>query len=176
MPKVKLPRAECTRFDLPPVCVVTGSKQYVGWHEMKFQHMPQWAFFVGGVLLGSIFMKKMTAELPFTNQAWEDHQRAKVMGYVAAFVFFLLFFGGGMAAALLEKKENLSALFGVGGFFGAITITLILWFAFIRNRSPRCLWMNDEYIELDVPSEAAVAAMRARFGQERTKPRGLFGL
>lgn len=176
MPKVKLPRAECTQYDLPPVCVVTGSKDAIVWKEVKFQYMPQWAFFIGGVILGSIFMKKMTAELPFNDEAFRHYKRAKVMGVLAFVAFFVFFFGGiGGAAAVSDTSKDLAPILALLGVGAGFIVPIVMYIAFVRNRSPRCLWMDDQYVEVVLPSDAAVAAIRERFGAERTKPRGLFG-
>jgi hypothetical protein len=176
MPKVKLPKAECTQYDLPPVCIVTGSPDNIVWKEVKFQYMPQWAFFFGGVILGSIFMKKMTAELPFSEEAYRNYKRSQAMAWVAVISFFALFFGGiGGAAALDNTSKDLAGILGVGGFLLGIIAPIVIYVAFIRNRAPRCLWMNDEFVEVVLPSQAAIDAIRERFGADRTKPRGLFG-
>src|SRR5689334_22049898 len=82
---VKLPKKAVTRFDLPPVCVVTGKTEGVDYHKTTFQFIPMWARMsvvlcgLLGVILMFATMKRAEVEVPMTADANQGWKRAKLI-------------------------------------------------------------------------------------------------
>ena len=158
--KVTIPKAELTPFDLPSVCIVTGSRENVTFRKVNFVWIPPAARFsvvfcgMFGLIAMLVMQKKVEGQLPFTEQGWTAWRNAKLMALVGGLVGFFAMFG---ALALVETSGLFAAIFGLGGF-----VLLIVALIQVRGKGPLCTRIDDTDIDLTLPSTEAADAFIER--------------
>lgn len=165
MPNVVIPKAETTQYDLPPVCVVTGATEGVVFKEVKFTYVPPWAR-IFGWLIQALVMKRHTAELPFTDQAYRSWRTGLVLFPLILIVSFVAGIGGGAVVGQESHPELMLV-----GIVGAIVVSVLAYFKFARNKGPRCVKIDERNVEVFLPSPQAVAAIQERLSGGGRQPR-----
>jgi hypothetical protein len=154
MATLSIPENEMTSFDLPKVCIVTGSRQNVAFRPVKFQWYPRW---IGGfaiaplimIVLMMVLMRRAKGELPFTDEAWEAWRKGKLLmalGSVGAIVL-----AGAGIAALANRLEAVGAVL----LLAAVALPIVIGVKFLMGRGPTCTKIADGRIELKIKSETA---------------------
>jgi hypothetical protein len=159
MATLSIPENEMTSFDLPKVCIITGSSQNVSFRPVKFQWYPRWIGVFGiapliMIIMMMVLMRRAKGELPFSDEAWEAWKKGKMMmalGTVGAIVLF----GGGIAA-LANRMEAVGALMMVA----AVVAPIVIGVKFLMGRGPTCTRIGDGRIDLKIKSDAAAEAIR----------------
>jgi len=162
MPIVILPKAAVTKFDLPPVCVVTGESEGVVYKKVRFSFVPMWArlsiLFCGlvGIVLMLVTTKRVTGELPFLESAFAEWRRAQRVTGIGLLVALLVGVGlmVGTDALLLGFAVLIAGVIAVVAYAAAV----------VRKLGPACRRIDDQHIEIEIPSEAAARAIEARLG------------
>ncbi len=159
MATLSIPENEMTSFDLPKVCVVTGSTQNVSFKPVKFQWYPRWIGAFGVIpllmiILMTVLMRRAKGELPFTEEAWVAWQKGKLLMIVSV-LGALVLLGAGIAAL----GNNVPAL-GAVLILAAIALPIFVGIRFLKGRGPTCLKIADGRIDLKIKSDAAAAAIR----------------
>lgn len=106
MAKATIPIPELNQFDLPSVCLVTGSEEGVTFHKRRLLWTPPWVYLLilvpaGGLLLAAvvsmIVRRRAEAELPFSELGWSRYQQARwvrplsVVFLILGWVFGMMF-------------------------------------------------------------------------------------
>jgi hypothetical protein len=151
---IELALAEMTEFDLPRVCVLTGATSRVVFKDVKFQWYPRWigAFGVAPfimIILMATLTRRAQGKLPFTEEAWDAWQRAKLFSGLSllgglAFMFFSFF---------LFSEERVSA--GVVCIAFAIALPVAVGITQLRGRGVTCVKIDQSSIHLKIPSDEA---------------------
>lgn len=162
MAAVTIPIKELTPYDLPPVCVVTGAREGVTFKKVKFQWVPPTARFLVvfcgliGIIAMFAMQKRAEGELPFSEAGWARWRSGKLLvaGGLGGFIVVLF-------AGLFAMSAN------SGGPFGLVLILLgfvllIVALVMARGRGPMCKKIDDENIELELPSAEATSAIAER--------------
>lgn len=123
MAKATIPVSELNRFDLPPVCLVTGETEGVSFQTRTLLWTPPWVYLLilvpaGGILLAAVVSllvrRRVKAELPFSGLGWKRYRLATWLRPLS--VLFLLF--GWLATMMLlaagdDAPEHAAALAGI---------------------------------------------------------------
>jgi len=161
MPSVRIPTKELTQFDLPAVCVVTGTREGVSFRKVQFSWVPPTArmliVFCGliGVVAMLAMQKRVHGELPFSDAGWERWRSGKIL------------VGVGAAAAVALVLLGVAMISSASGSFGLVIVlggigVLVAAALAARGRGPMCKRIGDDDIELDLPSADAAAAFEER--------------
>jgi hypothetical protein len=151
---VELALNEMTEFDLPRVCVVSGATSGVVFKDVKFQWYPRWigAFGVAPfimIILMATLSRRAQGKLPFTEEAWDAWQRAKLL--------LGLSLCGGLALMVLSSflfsKELVAAGFICIAF--AIALPVSVGITQLRGRGVTCVKIEKSSIHLKIPSDEA---------------------
>ncbi len=158
MANLAIPENEMTSFDLPKVCIITGSNQNVSFKPVKFQWYPKWIGVFGiapliMIILMMVLMRRAKGELPFTEEAWAAWQKGKMLMIVSVFGSLVL-----LGAAIAAFGNNV----GVGALLliAAIGLPIFVGIKFLAGRGPTCLKIADGRIDLKIKSDAAATAIR----------------
>ena len=159
MATLSIPENEMTSFDLPKVCIITGSNQNVSFRPVKFQWYPRWIAMFGVaplimVILVAVLMRRAKGELPFSEEAWNAWKKGKLLTALSA-VGGIAVIGAGIAA-LANDIPALGALLLLAGIAAPIVIGII----FLRGRGLTCTKIADGYIELTLKSDSGAEAIR----------------
>ena len=159
MATLSIPENEMTSFDLPKVCVVTGSTQNVSFRPVKFQWYPRWiAGFAVAPLIMLIVMvvllRRAKGELPFSDEAWDAWKKGKMLMALSIVGAFVLF-GAGIAAL-----ANDLAIVGGPLLLAAFVEPIVIGVKFLAGRGPTCTRIADGRIELKIKSDSAAEAIR----------------
>ncbi len=172
MAAVTIPSKELTPYDLPPVCVVTGAREGVTFRKVKFQWVPPTARFLVvfcgliGIIAMFAMQKRVEGELPFSEEGWQRWRSGKMLVAGGLGGFLVALFAG-----LFAMSGHSGQGFGLG-LIGAGFVLLIAALVMARGRGPMCKRIDDESIELELPSADAVAAIEERLrGGARGAPR-----
>jgi hypothetical protein len=158
--KVTIPKAELTPFDLPSVCIVTGSRENVTFHKVNFVWIPPAArlsiVFCGmfGLIAMLVMQKKVEGQLPFSEQGWTAWRNAKIVALVGVLVGLFTMLG---ALALVDSSGAIAGIFGLAGF-----VLLIVAVLQTRGKGPLCTRIDDTDIDLTLPSAQAADAFVER--------------
>ncbi len=159
MHEVELPINEMTKFDLPPICVISGGTENVTFRPVKFQWYPRWVAVFGCaplimVILMLALMRKAKGELPFSDAGWESWRRAKLALGVSLGAMMALLAAG---VVLLETDSALGLL-----LIGLSVVQLVVVsFALVKGKGPQCAKIDKEQIVLKLPSAEAADRIRA---------------
>lgn len=160
MAKVTIPKGELNKFDLPPVCVITGEHTHVDFHPVKFSWYPRWIVVLVIVnlliaaIVAMILTRQVRGELPFSDEGWRRYRRAKLMSTLSILFLFAGLIGGGFVFGLYN--ENL----GVALWILSIVGPLAVIFTLVRGSSIGCVNIKDGQIVLNVPSVSASFEIR----------------
>ena len=159
MATLSIPENEMTSFDLPKVCIVTGSTANVSFRPVKFQWYPRWIGVFGiapliMIIMMAVLMRRAKGELPFSDEAWEAWKKGKML-MVLSVVAALVVFGAGIAA-LVNRVEAL----GVVLMIAAFVLPIVIGVKFLKGRGPTCTKIADGRIELKIKSDSAAEAIR----------------
>lgn len=159
MATLSIPENEMTSFDLPKVCIVTGSNQNVSFRPVKFQWYPRWIGVFGiapliMIIMMAVLMRRAKGELPFTDEAWEAWKKGKMLMALSV-VAAIVLLGAGIAAL----ANNIPAL-GAILMIGAIALPIVIGVKFLAGRGPTCTKIADGRIELKIKSDSAADAIR----------------
>lgn len=152
-----------TRFDLPEVCLATGAAEGVRYRPATFVFVPLWArlsvVFCGlvGIVVMLVSMKRVRAELPFTEEAWDAWVRAKRVsaGLVVAAVVSLV------VAVLLDYRF---AMPGLVAFVALLVAAVAYSLTVVKQAGPLCKGIDDRVVTLELPNELAAEAIEKRLG------------
>lgn len=158
MANLSIPLNEMTSFDLPKVCVITGSTQNVGFHPVKFQWYPRWiAVFAFAplimVIVMLILMRRAKGELPFSEDAWAAWKKGKLLMGLSA-VGSIVLAGAGIAA-LANRLEAVGAV----ALLAAVALPIVIGVKFLAGRGPTCLRIGEAHLELKIKSDSAALAI-----------------
>lgn len=159
MATLSIPENEMTSFDLPKVCIVTGSSQNVSFRPVKFQWYPRWiAVFAMAplimVIVMMILMRRAKGELPFSDEAWDAWKKGKILMALGSVGAIVLLAAG--IAALANGVEAVGALL----LIAAVVVPIVIGVKFLMGRGPTCTRIADGRIELKIKSDAAAEAIR----------------
>jgi hypothetical protein len=163
---ISIPSKELNSFDLPSICVVTGSREGVVFKPVKFSWYPRWVSYfaplalIVAVILAAILRKRVRGELPFTEKAWSDWRRGRIalaLSMLAAVVGLVV---GVPFAFTVDPNVGLASLAAVVGLPVLVGVTLL------RGRAPVVMKITDTEITLRLPSDVAADAINARLFQE----------
>lgn len=164
MAEIRIPVNELNKFDLPKVCVMTGSTDpSVDFRPVKFQWYPPWvnALILINILVMAIVARVMTkiakGELAFSEEAWKRWRTwrlimvASVLGLIVGFIAGL---------GLLVNEYG-----GAGGALLLIAfVQLIVVIVMAGRAGPKVVSIKDNVLVLKTPSDQAAAA----YGQHLT--------
>lgn len=165
MAKASIPKAELNRFDLPAVCLVTGSESGVTFRKRKLLWTPPWVYLLifipmGGLLLAVVVnllvRRRVDAELPFTEKGWKHFRLASWLRPLS--VLFLI--PGWLGTMMLLADDTSTGNYA--GVFGILVVATPL-VAFIATRK----WMvsaariTNTHVELRCGSEEAAKRITA---------------
>lgn len=172
MAAVSIPIKELTPYDLPPVCVVTGAREGVTFKKVKFQWVPPMARFLVvfcglvGVVAMLVMQKRAEGELPFSEEGWARWRSGKML-VGGGLVGFLLALFSGLFAMSTRSGEAFGLVLMLLGF-----VVLVVALVMARGRGPACKKIEDDTIELELPSADAASAFEERLrGGVRSAPR-----
>lgn len=153
----EIPNNELTEFDLPRVCVMTGSYDAIEFRPVKFQWYPRWiAIFAFALLIAAILIavmtKRVNGHLPFSPAGWEKYQRGKRFT-----IFALLAFIGGLFMIIAGGGANSGALVGLGCVV-AFVLPIVFLVGFTRGTRITVTKITDSHITLKLPSDVAADA------------------
>jgi hypothetical protein len=153
MSTASIPISELTSFDLPPVCVVTGSSDKVLFRPVKFQWYPRWVagFAIAPVIMVILMLvltRRAKGELPFCDEGWERWQRAKRFAGVSVAVFIL-----GLVSAGIAMAED-APVVALVVFLASFTL-LIVFATRAGGRGPVATRIDRTHLTLKLPSAAA---------------------
>ncbi len=171
MATLLIPENEMTSFDLPKVCIITGSNQNVAFRLVKFQWYPRWiAVFSFAplifVIVMLILLRRANGELPFCDEAWEAWKKGKLLMALSAVGSAVL--AGFAIAAVANNLE----VVGLPMLLAAVVVPIVVYVRLLKDRGPTCLKIADGRIELKIPS-ASAAEMISRHldgGGRKTAP------
>jgi len=162
MAHLSLPVAELTSFDLPPVCLVTGSEAEVSFRRVKFVWSPRWIpllifFPYAGLLLALILTlvlrKRAAGELPFSPAGWERYRRGVWLTYAA--LLSLLLGIGGMIAFFASQQFETGLVAALAGVIGTIALHIV---GTNMGISVRKITLG--HLDLKIPQEAVALRFR----------------
>ena len=157
----EIPNGELSEFDLPRVCVMTGSMETIEFRPVKFAWYPRW---VGSLVICAwplalimmqVMTKRVSGKLPFSPPGWERYQRGKRMSIFAVLSFFV-----GLILCIAAGAAELPALIFVGLAL-ALIVPLVLIICFTRNTRINVTKITDSHITLKLPSNEASDAFSA---------------
>ena len=157
----EIPNGELSEFDLPRVCVMTGSFESIEFHPVKFQWYPRWiAVFVPfamliALILIAVMTKRVSGKLPFSTDGWERYQRGKRFSIFAVLAFF-----GGFALAVVGGINELTPLVIVG-LLVMLVLPIVLLVGFTRGTRINVTRITESHITLKLPNDAAAEAFSA---------------
>lgn len=159
MATLSIPENEMTSFDLPKVCIVTGSTQNVSFRPVKFQWYPRWigVFAMAPlimVIVMMILMRRAKGELPFSDEAWDAWKKGKMLMALGAVASIVL--AGAGIALLANRLEAVGALL----LLLAVVAPIVIGVKFLKGRGPTCTKIADGRIELKIKSDSAAEAIR----------------
>lgn len=158
---VEIPVNEMTSFDLPRVCLITGSTENVVFKPAKFSWYPRWiaAFILIGwpiaLVLALVLTKRAKGELPFTEDAHRRYRLAQMLLALSILLALGLFIGG----AILLGSDQQALGFVCWAFCLAIPITVGI--AFVRGKRILCTKIANDVVTLKIPSASAASAVAA---------------
>ncbi len=135
MPRFTLPADELNHFDLPAVCLVTGSEREVSFHTVHFP--------------GSLTSQPVHGELPFTEAGWRRHRLAGGAWFALRAVL-----GLGTLAAIVTLAAGESVP-GVSVLLGTLLVVAGLWLLGVRDRRVVCRRLTPSLVRLEVPDAGA---------------------
>lgn len=165
MPALTLPVNELSSFDLPPVCLITGTRDNVSFRKVKFAWYPRWVALLilvpyGGLLLAAIvaaiLTKRATGELPFSDAGWSKWRLGKIMTALQ-FLWVIAAFIGGMIMAVADSG---SAVLAAVLFVSVFAVPLGIYFVAQRNKMVVPTRITETEITIKIPSEQAALAIR----------------
>ncbi len=157
----EIPNGELSEFDLPRVCVMTGSMETIEFRPVKFAWYPRW---VGSLviiawplalIMMQVMTKRVSGKLPFSTPGWERYQRGKKMSIAAVLSFFV-----GLMVCVAAGAADLPALIFVGLAL-ALIVPLVLVIGFTRNTRINVTKITESHITLKLPSNEASDAFSA---------------
>ncbi len=166
----EIPNNELTEFDLPRVCVMTGSYEAIEFRPVKFQWYPRWvAIFAFALVIAAILIavltKRVNGHLPFSPAGWEKYQRGKRFT-----IFALLSFMVGLFMIIGGGASNSSALLLLGCAV-AFVLPVVLLVGFTRGTRITVTKITDSHITLKLPSDVAADAFSSHLvGAGSTAP------
>ena len=108
MANVTIPVNEMNSFDLPKVCVITGSKDNITFQDKKFSWVPPWARLFGA-LIQALVARRANGQLPFSPEGWEKHKGAGRWMALGIVGMFAIWFLGG----IISGATNVGAIFAI---------------------------------------------------------------
>lgn len=163
MTPVSIPLNEMTAFDLPKVCVATGSRDNVIFKPVKFQWYPRWiaVFAIAPIIMiivMLVMMRRAKGELPFTEAAWKQWQTNKRVGGVGSIAAIVFFFGGIATLGSTSPGQDPPFLFAFLLFVAGIA-ALAVAVRVARKGGPMAVKIDDKFIVLNLPDAGAAAAI-----------------
>ena len=158
MPEIRIPVNELNRFDLPKVCVMTGSTDpSVDFRPVKFQWYPPWvnALILINLLVMAIVARVMTkiakGELAFSDEAWKRWRAWRIGLGASGLAMLIALFA---ALALLANQR-----FDVGGvLFLAGLVQFIIVAVMAGRAGPKVVSLKDDVLVVKTPSAEAGAS------------------
>ena len=135
MVRFTLPANELNHFDLPAVCLVTGSEREVSFHTVHFA--------------GSLVSQAVHGELPFTDVGWRRHRLAALAWIGVQSVASLGTLSG--IIALAAGAEGVGAVL----LLGTVLLGAGLWLLGVRGRRVVCRRLTPALVQLEVPDASA---------------------
>jgi hypothetical protein len=169
--EVVLHRTELSAFDLPPVCVLSGSRDDVRFRPVRFLYTPPIAY--AGLLLGvlpalifaQVMRKRARGSLPMADAPFRLVERSRRLRVVVGFAFAATV---ATIVAGIVASDDMVTLAGIVGTVGAIIAAVVF-----RDKAARCLKIEGDYVLLDLPSvEAAHEIEAALAGEGAALPPG----
>ncbi len=165
MSVVEIPRV-LREGDLPAVCIVTGATEGVRYRSTTLHFTPMPArlalAFCGivGIVVFAVMREQTQMPLPYTDAAWCRHQTAQRVGIallVCAIVPMLLLFfplrALGLPSAMLLGLAPLPLI------LAAVAYQILV----ARRTGAICQDMTADTVRLELPSDAAAAAIREKY-------------
>lgn len=164
MAEIRIPVNELNKFDLPKVCVMTGSTDpSVDFRPVKFQWYPPWvnALILINILVMAIVARVMTkiakGELAFSEEAWKRWRTWRLISIASVLGVIVGFIGG--VGLLVNQWGDLGAVLMVLSF-----VQLIVVIVLARRAGPQVVSLKDNVLVLKTPSAEAAAS----YGQHLT--------
>jgi hypothetical protein len=156
---VEIPVNEMTSFDLPKVCLITGSTENVSFKPVKFSWYPRWiaVFILVGwpiaLILALVLTKRAKGELPFTEDAhrrWKLGQALLALSIIAALGLFV----GGVALLVSDQP-----VFGIACLVLCLGLPITVGVVFVQGKRILCTKIDKEIVFLKIPSASAAGAV-----------------
>ncbi|WP_224362363.1 hypothetical protein [Hyalangium versicolor] len=169
MPQIVLPADELNEFDLPRVCVVTGQTENVQFKPVKFAWYPRWIVVlvlinvIIAAIVAQVLMRRVKGQLPFSEEAYQRWRMGRVYFGLSFVLALALLFGGVFA------MDSSGALGGVMMLL-AVASPIAAGLAFVRNKGPVVLRIEDGRITLKLPSEQAVLQLQEHLNAGALNP------
>lgn len=166
MAKVSIPKAELNRFDLPPVCLITGSTEGVTFRPRKLLWTPPWVYLLifipmGGLPLAFVVSllvrRRVDAELPFSEKGWTRFRQATWFRPLSVLVLLC----GWLGALMLLASES-DAMSNFAGVFVILFLAIpIAVYVATRKWVVSVGGITKTHVDLRCGSDEAAQRIRA---------------
>src|SRR5579871_1645603 len=115
MSSFSIPIGEMNAFDLPKVCLITGSDQDVVFKPAKFAWYPRWIGVLAispiiFLIVALIVTKRAKGELPFTEQGYKQYRQGQLF-FALAILWAIAGLCGGAVGMGMEQPAVGAVLF-----------------------------------------------------------------
>lgn len=167
MAKVTVPIQELNSFDLPPVCVVTGSDVDVTFHKQRFTWTPPWVYLLilvpaGGLVLAAIVSllvrRRVEGELPYSELGRSRFQLARVARPVSVLLLIVGCVGSSML--LVADSDGPLGNLGPPAFLLSVLLPIATYIG-TRKWVVMATRISKTHVDLRVGSDHAAQAITA---------------
>lgn len=149
-----MPSDEMNAFDLPKICVISGSKDNVVFRPVKFSWFPKWISVFGVaplimVILIAVMTRRVKGELPFSDEAYRVMKTKKIIFGLSILPALGMIVGG---AFLLEAASGVGLSIMVLGFVAFLTVIVLG-----QKVGPTVVRIDQGTVTLKLPSDEASA-------------------
>ncbi|MBK8169480.1 MAG: hypothetical protein IPK60_03945 [Sandaracinaceae bacterium] len=162
MTPISIPINEMTAFDLPKVCVSTGSTSNIVFKPVKFQWYPKWiAIFAIAplimVIVMLVMMRRVNGELPFSEDGWKQWKKNKLISGLGVAFAITCWVGAAFSLGAVADS-NASPVFAI--LLGVVgLVALIVAVRMAQRGGPLVTKIDKTVIELKIPSADAASAI-----------------